>query len=353
MNSKRFLAIFLGVTLVVLGSNAFINYKYDTYGIFDKDFSKFRYPYVNERYAKMNFLLHEGKGKFDTLILGSSRVKGINPKWITGRTYNLGYSAGLPDDWLRDVKTLVDHGAAPKKIYIGIDDFSYKRLPEEVHHSINFIGYSTPAENFKYELTLLLSKPDNNVYRYALGKLKDVKLRYNITIDGSTDSESSNQTIDWNKHVHEKHFLQPSFYPEKNKRTNQVINDIRQIKQICDANNIELVLFMTPTHITTYLSDDINNLNEFKYEIAQVSDFYDFSTINFVTTNNYFWSETSHAGQEALAMLAGVLEQNPSKDVPENFCAYVNKENVKAHLQKMVREREEYVKNEHRQYVPR
>lgn len=353
MNSKKFLAIFFGVALVVLGCNAFINYKYDMYGVFDKDFTKFRYPYINERYAKMEFLLHEGKGKFDTLILGSSRVKGINPKWILGSTYNLGYSAGLPEDWLRDVKALVEHGVIPKKIYIGIDDFSYKRLPQEVHGNINFIGYSTPIENFKYELSLLLRKPDNDTYRYAFGKLKEIKFRYNISVDGSTDSEPDSKTVDWNKYVHDESFLKPSFWPEKNKRTKQAVNEIRQIKQICAANNIELVLFMTPTHITTYLSDDIDNLNEFKYEIAQVSDFYDFSTINFVTTNNYFWAETSHAGKEALAMVASVLEQNPSKDIQDNFYVYVNKENVKVHLQKMLYEREEYLKNDHEQYVPK
>ena len=75
MNSKKFLGIFLALTVCILGCNAFINYKYDTYGVFDKDFSKLRPAYLNERFAKMDFLLHEGKGKFDTFIFGSSRCK--------------------------------------------------------------------------------------------------------------------------------------------------------------------------------------------------------------------------------------------------------------------------------------
>ena len=77
MNSKKFLGIFLALTVCILGCNAFINYKYDTYGVFDKDFSKLRPAYLNERFAKMDFLLHEGKGKFDTIILVQVEYKSL------------------------------------------------------------------------------------------------------------------------------------------------------------------------------------------------------------------------------------------------------------------------------------
>ena len=107
MNSKKFLGIFFILTLFILGTNAAINFKYDLYGVFDKDFSKYRYCYVNERYAKINYLLHEGKGKYDTFIFGSSRSKGLDPKAFTTTTYNLAYSAGVPNDYLRDLRTLV------------------------------------------------------------------------------------------------------------------------------------------------------------------------------------------------------------------------------------------------------
>ena len=354
MNSKKFLSIFFILALLILGTNAAINYKYDLYGIFDKDFSKYRYCYVNERYAKIDYLLHEGKGKYDTFIFGSSRSKGLNPKTFSDTTYNLAYSAGVPNDYVRDLKTLVSNGIMPKTIYIGIDDHSYKRLPEEVHSNINFIGYGNYSDNLKYKLALLFRKPSNDTVRYMFGKLNDPKCMYKVDIDGSTVFEMNESTIDWKQYVHDERFSKPTFYPEKNKRINETIAELMEIKSICEKNNIKLVLFMTPTHITTYLSDDLRNLNDFKYELAQVGSFYDFSIINFYTTNNYFWGETSHTSaifEELVAnMLSGREEEN--QNLKDKLYVLVTKDNVKEHLEQMIEDRENYYEKKHIQYIP-
>lgn len=354
MNSKRFLEIFFILTLFILGTNAVINYKYDLYGVFDKDFSKYRYCYVNERYAKINYLLHEGKGKYDTFIFGSSRSKGLEPKAFANTTYNLAYSAGVPNDYLRDLRILVKNDIIPKKIYIGIDDFSYKRLPEEVHSNINFIGYGNYSENIKYKLALLLKKPSNDTVRYMFGKLKEPKCVYKVDIDGSTMGENKETKIDWNRYVRDERFSKPTFYPEKNKRIKETIAELMEIKSICEKNNIKLVLFMTPTHITTYLSDDIRNLNEFKYELAHVGDFYDFSIINFYTTNNYFWGETSHASAMFEEMVANVLRgrEEENQNLKDKLYVLVTRENVEEHLEQMLEDREKYGRKIKKQYIP-
>lgn len=299
-------------------------------------------------------MLHEGKGKYDTFIFGSSRSKGLDPKAFTTTTYNLAYSAGVPNDYLRDLRTLVKNDIIPKKIYIGIDDFSYKRLPEEVHSNINFIGYGNYSENIKYKLALLLRKPSNDTVRYMFGKLKEPKCAYKVDIDGSTMGENKDTKIDWHRYVHDERFSKPTFYPEKNKRIKETIAELMEIKSICKRYNIQLVLFMTPTHITTYLSDDIRNFNEFKYELAQVSDFYDFSTINFYTTNNYFWGETSHTGKFLEEAVTDELLGREDKRgiLKDNICAFVTKENVGEHLKKMLEDREKYNEEGHMQYVP-
>lgn len=354
MNSKKFLSIFFILALLILGTNAAINYKYDLYGIFDKDFSKYRYCYVNERYAKIDYLLHEGKGKYDTFIFGSSRSKGLNPKTFSNTTYNLAYSAGVPNDYVRDLKTLVSNGIIPKTIYIGIDDFSYKRLPEEVHGNINFIGYGSYSDNIKYKLALLFRKPTNDTVRYIFGRLNEPKCMYKIDIDGSIVGEYKEQKIDWNKYVNDERFSKPTFYPEKNKRIKETVAELMEIKSICDNNHIKLVLFMTPTHITTYLSDDIRNLNEFKYALTNIGDFYDFSIINFYTTNNYFWGETSHASAMFEEMVANVLSgrEEENQNLKNKLYDLVTKENVEKHLEQMLEDREKYGRKIKKQYIP-
>lgn len=353
MNSKKYVVVLYGMTVLLLLVNAFINYKYDLYGIFDKDFDKPRFAYINQRYAKMDYLLHEGKTKFDTIIFGSSRSEGIVPSNISDKTYSLTYSSGIPNDYLRDLKTLIKNGVKLKKVYLGIDEFDYKKNPLEFSSSINYVGYGTFGENLKYKLSLLFRWPGKKGFQYMTKTLKDYETIYYIDKDGSRQGfEKPSTKIDWHKYVYDKKFNEPTSNPEKNARISEVIQEIQEIKSLCDANGIDLEMYFTPTHITTYLSDDIDNLNEFKRQLANVADFKDFSTINFMTINNCYWQETSHAGHVILEMVTECLMNKNLDKMPQDFCVIVDKGNVEGHLNKMKRDREEYIASEHEQYIP-
>lgn len=354
MNSKKYVVVLYSTTVLLLLVNAFINYKYDLYGIFDKDFDKPRFAYINQRYAKMDYLLHAGKGKFDTIIFGSSRSEGIVPSKISDKTYSLAYSSGIPYDYLRDLKTLIDNGVKLKTIYLGIDEFDYKKDPLELSNSINYVGYGTFSENLKYKFSLLFRWPGKKGFQYMTKTLNDYETIYYIHKDGSRQGfEKSSNKIDWQKYVHDKKFSEPTSNPEKNARIDEVIKEIQEIKSLCDDNGVDLEVYFTPTHITTYLSDDINNLNEFKRQLANVVEFKDFSTINFMTINNCYWQETSHAGHEILEMVTESLLNKDLNKIPQDFCIVVDKESVEAHLDKMQKDREEYVASEHEQYIPK
>lgn len=356
MNSKKFLVIFGSIALIILGCNAYINYKYDMYGVFDKEFGKYRPSYLNERFAKMDYLLHDGKGKYDTFIFGSSRVQKFNPKLFSDSAYNLGYSAGLPFDYLRDLKTLVASGIKIKKIYLAIDDFSYKRLPEEVSSNINFVGYSGFSDNLKYKTALLLRFPEKEQYKYMQNKLDVYKLKYNINIDGSVDAQGTDndRDIDLKNYVIDERFKKPTVYSERNKRTQAVIKEIKEFKRICEINKIELIVFMNPTHIVTYLNDDINNLNEFKRELVKAVDFYDFSTINFITKNNYFWIETSHTRPFVSdIIIKRLLEPNNTIPHIKGFGIYLTSNNIDEYIAEYSNELYEYLNTQHdKQYLP-
>lgn len=356
MKNKIYVLTFTAVSLLLIVVNAFINYKYDLYAVFDKDFTKPRYVFVNERYAKMDYLLHDGKRKYDTFIFGSSRAWGINPKQISNKAYNLCYSAGLPSDFLRDLKTLVNNDIKIKKIFLSLDEFHYKRLPEEVNSSVNFVGYGSDIENLKYKASLLLKCPNKDTIKYVMGRLDSPKQVYNFTDDGTMHSEESSanikEKVDWASYVADARFNKPTYHSEKNNRTDKTIAEIKEFKDICDKNGIELVVYMTPTHIATYLSDDINSLNNFKRQLAAITYFWDFSVINHVTTNNYYWMETSHVNENVLAEVISVVTGR-SSNICDNFGVYVNKQNIEQHLVNMKTEREQYLLSPHVQYVPK
>ena len=88
--------------------------------------------------------------------------------------------------------------------------------------------------------------------------------------------------------------------------------------------------------MTTYLADDMDLMNRFKKELAKISPFWDFSGVNYVTANNYFWYIVS--GQHKITW------------VPD-FGVYVTPDNVDAFCEKAVRDRAAYDPN-HEQWVP-
>lgn len=129
------------------------------------------------------------------------------------------------------------------------------------------------------------------------------------------------------------------------------LNSIKKIKALCDKNHIRLICFFNPMHATTYLADDITLMNHFKKELVKISPFWDFSGVNYVTANNYFWYETSHPRAFICdKILDTVSGQNQMTWVPD-FGMYVTPDNVEAFCEKAVRDREAY-DPDHEQWIP-
>ncbi len=110
-------------------------------------------------------------------------------------------------------------------------------------------------------------------------------------------------------------------------------------------------VFFNPQHMTTYLADDMELMNRFKKELVKITPFWDFSGVNYVTANNYFWYETSHPRAFICdKILDTVSGQNKITWVPD-FGVYVTPENVDTFCEKAVRDREAY-DPDHEQWVP-
>mgnify|MGYP003313871404 CR=1 FL=1 len=79
----------------------------------------------------------------------------------------------------------------------------------------------------------------------------------------------------------------------------------------------------------------------------------DFSGINFITANNYFWYETSHPREfTGKYIISRILNRNLEM-IPNGFGKLVTKDNVDEHILEMIKEREQFLKQEHKQYIPK
>ena len=101
---------------------------------------------------------------------------------------------------------------------------------------------------------------------------------------------------------------------------------MRQIKNICDENNIELIVFINPIEHRTYEATNLDEFNDFKQGLAKIMPYYDFSGLNRITTDDYYYYEPSHYRPIVGDMIIHRIFDMP-KDAETDFGKYVEQAN--------------------------
>lgn len=324
---KKFILRFIVLVCIFLGIIMFINYKIDCYGIFTSDYNKVGQE-TNNNFIKTKYII-ENPEKFDSFIFGSSRVEYIPVENLQcGKFYNMTYVQGIPSEWLDTIKTFKENNVNMKNIIIAIDDFSATIFPEEHKNSPNLLSYSDIKNNISNIIKYYLLK--NPFDERSKTILKNGRAS-NVNIEGTgrvvrIDDESFYSS---DEHLNKEMFERPTILGNyENNRIDEVIREIQEIKKLCDDNNIELTVIFNPLHITTYENQNKEKLSEFKSRLAEITDYWDFNNINEVTTNNYYWYETSHYREIVGAMILKTIygnEYNGEIDISDDFGVLIKK----------------------------
>ncbi len=324
---KKFILRFIVLVCIFLGIIMFINYKIDCYGIFTSDYNKVGQE-TNNNFIKSKYII-ENPEKFDSFIFGSSRVEYIPVENLQcGKFYNMTYVQGIPSEWLDTIKTFKENNVNMKNIIIAIDDFSATIFPEEHKNSPNLLSYSDINNNISNIIKYYLLKNPFDERSKAI--LKNGRAS-NVNIEGigrvvRIDDESFYSSDD---HLNKEMFQRPTILGNyENNRIDEVIREIQEIKKLCNDSNIELTVIFNPLHITTYENQNKEKLSEFKSRLAEIIDYWDFNNINEVTTNNYYWYETSHYREIVGAMILKTIygnEYNGEINIPDNFGVLIKK----------------------------
>lgn len=355
MREKKFFYVFASFVIGISAAIASFNYCIDRLGVFRGE-NKEELETLNGRFVKMKYLLtNHNHDKYDSYLWGSSRIMKMDT-FVTGqKTYNMGDSLEFPQDCLEQIKILLHQGVRIKTVYLGIDDYTYVTDRGSIMSELHRRDYKENlGENWKYYAEVLFSvdlvktEIKDLTHPKASGK---VLLTQNGTYYVPYNVEHLIEE-DPDKHIRDGKFSKPTYLPFKGaEKFDQCLNSIKEIKILCDENGIQFVPFFNPQHMTTYLNDDMELMNRFKKELVKISPFWDFSGVNYVTSNNYFWYETSHPRAFICdKILDTVSGQNQMTWVPD-FGVYVTEENVDAFCEKAVRDREAYDPN-HEQWVP-
>lgn len=322
---KQFVFRFLFCSLLLLGSLALYNYKYDVYGLLNlTEYSALS----NDHFLKVRYLLGNPL-KFNAFCFGSSRVGHIDLTKIANglQYYNMTYPDGLPKEWLDDVRIFLKHDMHIKQILVGIDDFSFRIDPSKHAARYGRIPYDDNG-NIRTYLACLLRVPD-----MSIRKLRDKSVFsyiYGIGMNLNREAEAPVEQ-DIINHVHDEKFLKSKHHVLGN-RIDETIQTFSELKSLCDENDIELIVFINPIHRTAYLANNLDEFNEFKRRLAEVTNYYDFSGLNKVTMNNNYYLETTHYRFIVGDMIVQRIF-HPEQGV--NFGVWVTKDNVEGHIREL------------------
>jgi hypothetical protein len=322
----------------------FPNLLIDPQSIFRKNFDINLPVEPNRHFIKMRYLLtNKNSYNYDSFVFGSSTTGHINPLKIpNGIFYNMAYSEGVPSEFLEDLKILIKSGVKIKQLIIGISDISYKIDPES--HLEQFMRHPYDSSRAKRLFFYLryISSPVSVQRKAYIEIIKNSKIRkygmefsqfYDMYGTGMHHVLGLDDFIEKNrnKYCAQGTFTSPRIYQYQG-RIDKTIEELREIITISKTHNIGVTLFIEPIHYISYLNTDPELFFDFKEKLSRLTDYYDFSGLNSVTFDNYYFYETSHYRPLVGDMIISRIFNVNLDKIPKDFGVLVSKGNIELHI---------------------
>ncbi|MCU0846300.1 MAG: hypothetical protein MUD12_00250 [Spirochaetes bacterium] len=321
---KFFAKSFL-LVVICFGPLAAYNIIIDRYVIFSKDLTGHKIS-PNQHYIKIDHLL-KNKTRYDSYIFGSSKVGYMDMSHIPyGKWYNMSYSRGVPRDHLVDIKLMLKEGVTIKNILLGIDMLCYKVGPTDHWGTPLWKPYPEGLyDKLEFYLGYLFLKPkrwidihssDTQFFdHYNTGRVIAVKLDADFLKNPNVDPNEFRYKFAWVAEGHNEDIA---------------LKDISEIIELCKKNNIDLKIFINPEHPVNYIGNGVDQFNKFKKRLVGLADYWDFSGIDSISKNNFYFYDTPHyrpvVGNMIISRIYGVKIQGLV--IPDDFGFFVTPKNI-------------------------
>ena len=359
---KRFNIAFLAFTLPSLLSLGLFNIAIDPYGVFNSPEilrlnSLKPKQFLNVRLFKA-IKITQIKPK--TLLLGSSRTDlGLNPQHPSLASKQPAYNLGLVGPNIYEIKRYFEHTLKNQPeletVVLGIDLFMFN---EHKQNAIDFAESRLEKENVTWSdlLNMTLStnaieasvetiKSSNNSDAYYLYHPHGLRYVYQNKPHQSPRKRFKGSLYG---------LFNSNEYYHNYKLSAKFLQDFKDIVAICEQRNIELKVFISPSHASQWESLYISGLwevfEQWKRELVKITPIWDFSGYNTITTEligkemKNYW-DSSHYRQEVGDLVLDRLFNTPENKVPSDFGILVTNNKIESHLANIRTERELWVKN--------
>ena len=321
MTKKHFIRITLIGALLIFSLLPVINYITDPTRVLHHDY-KNRYEkfHPNKLFLKVLHLL-DNKDKYDTLVYGSSRGGFVDVRLVSDKAFNMSHGFGSVSTYLHSLKVLVENDVKIKNVWIAVNDYDIWKDNQEtidkLLHKGNFI------DNVPVYADWLFRKTTQTNINILKGEMPLLKSEY-IT--------------DTSKRIERARIQEKTLFNFKKRnipaatlgytgkfRIDEVIDEMKKIKTLCNENDIKLTVFMYPIYSATYISYDQSKIEEFKRKLTSVVNFYDFYELSDLAIRQTNWFEGSHFTPSIGDYMIKNIHQN-------NFL--VSKENIDSRIVK-------------------
>lgn len=355
-NYRQFNLAFFGLTIPGLLAVGLFNIGIDPYGVMNSPewrLNRLRTEQFNHvRLFKATSVTRIAP---KTVLLGSSRTDlGLDPKHPALAKGKPAYNLGLVGPNMYEVKRYFDHAIANQPelqtVVLGVDFFmfnEYKTHPADFEEARLERENLTPKELLNVTLSL-------GVTRSSLGTIKnswrspanflyhDNGFRYvhNNEPDNPLPQEFKNMI---------RGFFREGGYYSRYKLSQGFLNDLRELVEICQSRNIDLKIFISPSHATQWealrLAGHWDDFEQWKRELVAIAPVWDFSGYHSISTEpisenmTYYW-DSSHYRQEVGNLILNRLFDYEPASVPADFGVLITPETVEQHFVKIRRDRE-------------
>ncbi len=288
MKFKKWNIAFLGLVFAVLIAVACANYFVDPFGYFafqSGDYDKIDFPVDTtymQRELKLEHVLHFSDN-YDAYLLGGSKAGTYRPEKLQEldgyRYYNLYETGGSFYEYYLETKFLIEN-ASPKKIIINISGGEVRFLLRDQKD----VTYKLPAvltgESKLLEIFDFLSKDIGESFSRLKERLTETKY-YELTSTGERNLSRYYERVekDWESFTQkyvladfDAHMKTLFTKPRRAAYLDESLEYLRQIKNMCDQNGVELMVLVSPSFIGEMSEHESTYYREFLVDMALITE---------------------------------------------------------------------------------
>lgn len=350
----RFYVVTIAATLLPLSAIGLFNAAADPYSVFNSPtISGFNQTKPERHDHERLFKAAEiTRVKPRTIFLGTSRTRsGLNPTHPALQTHQPVYNLAIAGANMYEVRRYFQHALTNqptlKKVIIGIDFFSFNGGKQ---NTIDFSEDRLEKTNItlKDALNVTLSvdalqSSINTVFSNARRSKAGVPYLNGMGIIPFPTSPVALASFT--------SFLERDPYV----LSQDAFDNFQYIVKACQESNIELIVFISPTHVTELenvrVAGNWSLLEQWKRQVVKIAPVWDFSGYNSITTELYTdkqvmknYVDSSHYTREVGNLILDRLLNYDLPKVPFDFGVLITPANVESHLTQINLDREIWAK---------